>query len=257
MSRTGATASRGRERIARRRNSTCGRALLKIWYNLLMANQQLVDYIKSQLAAGVTKPDLQKAITTAGWSDQDSTDAFNVVEGKAPVAPAAPATPKPATPVQPAAQPVAQPLQQPVKPVTPVQQPMQPIGPTTQLQPIINPAGPTSTIAPNLGGPMRASTMQMNVSREGPASRMWLWVTLVVGAFVLVIAAAAFLFMPQIQEILSFYLGGGVPVVPVEEQMQLPPVPEPVATTTATTTPAATSTGGTVASSTASTTLGQ
>lgn len=225
---------------------------VEICYTVCMANQQLVDYIKSQLAAGVTKPDLQKAIETAGWSAQDMTDAFNVVEGKAPAIPA-PATPKPVAPVQPVAQPV-QPLQQPVKPAAPVQQPMQPVGPTTQLQPILNPSGPTSTITPNLGGPMRASTMQMNVERGGPRSRMALWVTSIIVVFVIVIGAAVYLFLPQIQEIVSFYLGGQVPAPIVEEQTQLPPVTEPVATTTATTTPTV---GGVVASSTASTTLGQ
>ena len=36
-----------------------------------MANQQLVDYIKSQLALSVTKLDLQKAIIAAGWTQAD------------------------------------------------------------------------------------------------------------------------------------------------------------------------------------------
>ncbi len=62
-----------------------------------MANQQLVDYIKSQLTAGVTKPDLQKAITAAGWTMQDSSDAFAVAEGKAPPPTGGPPPP----PVQP------------------------------------------------------------------------------------------------------------------------------------------------------------
>jgi hypothetical protein len=218
-----------------------------------MANQQLVDYIKSQLTAGVTKPDLQKAITTAGWSDQDSVEAFNVVEGKVPATPAAPVAPaisKPAAPVQPVTQPVTQPVAQPVQqPIKPVQ----PVMPTQQ--PVANPTGPISTIAPNLGGPMRASTMQMNVERGGPRSRTALWATAIVLVFIIVIGAAAYLFMPQIQEILGFYLGGQTPA-PAIEETQLPPVTEPVATTTATST-ATSTTSGTVASSTASTTLGQ
>lgn len=60
-----------------------------------MANQQLVDYIKAQLKAGVTKPDLQKAITTAGWSMQDSNEGFMSAEGKVPAAPAVPTPPAP------------------------------------------------------------------------------------------------------------------------------------------------------------------
>lgn len=68
-------------------------------YTSVMANQQLVDYIKSQLAAGVTKQDLQKAITAAGWSMQDSNEGFMSAEGKVPPVPEAPKTPAP--PLQP------------------------------------------------------------------------------------------------------------------------------------------------------------
>src|SRR5690348_17220100 len=72
-----------------------------------MANQQLVDYIKSQLGAGVTKPDLQQAITVAGWTMQDSADAFAVAEGKVPPAPTPSPVqqpkPGPAQPLRPAA----------------------------------------------------------------------------------------------------------------------------------------------------------
>jgi hypothetical protein len=101
---------------------------------------------------------------------------------------------------------------------------------------------------------MRASTMQMNVERGGPRSRTALWATAIVVVFVIVAGAAVYLFLPQIQEILGFYLGGQAPA-PMIEETQLPPVTEPVATTTATST--STTTGGAVASSTASTTLGQ
>ena len=219
-----------------------------------MANQQLVDYIKSQLAAGVTKPDLQKAITTAGWSEQDSTDAFNVVEGKVPATPA-PAVPKPAAPVQPASQP-QQPTQQSVKPAQ-VQQPMQPTTPTQQ--PIINPAGPTSAVTPNLGGPMRASTMQMNVERGGPRNHTLLWATLAVAVLLVAGSAAAYMYVPAVQEVVNFYLSGGqvqtpVDILPVDDTV----VPDTTATTTMSTATTTQEAGAnTVASSTASTTLGQ
>lgn len=74
-----------------------------------MANQQLVDYIKSQIAAGVPRLDLEKAVASAGWSQKDSGEAFAVAEGKAPVVP-----PPPAAPTQPV--PGAQP--QPMRPAT-------------------------------------------------------------------------------------------------------------------------------------------
>jgi hypothetical protein len=62
-----------------------------------MANQQLVDYIRSQLAVGVTKKDLQKAITDAGWASADSQAAFDVVEEKALPRPAMPAPVQPSS----------------------------------------------------------------------------------------------------------------------------------------------------------------
>lgn len=63
-----------------------------------MPNQQLVDYIKSQLALSVTKPDLIKAIQVAGWTQGDMDAAFGVAEGRAPT----PKPPAPVVPVQPA-----------------------------------------------------------------------------------------------------------------------------------------------------------
>ncbi|MES2203162.1 MAG: hypothetical protein V4474_02500 [Patescibacteria group bacterium] len=79
-----------------------------------MANQQLVDYIKAQVAAGVSRLDLEKAVTSAGWSPKDSAEAFAVAEGRAPAAPVVPqapvtpAAPRPIAPVQP----------QPMRPAT-------------------------------------------------------------------------------------------------------------------------------------------
>lgn len=93
-----------------------------------MANPQLVDYIKSQLAVGVTKDDLRKAIADAGWTSADAQAAFDVVEGKAPTMPVVPIPrpqppqPKPMTPIQPAIQPV-NPQMMPAQQVRPVVRP--------------------------------------------------------------------------------------------------------------------------------------
>src|ERR1043166_7054915 len=65
-----------------------------------MPNQQLVDYIKGQLAAGVVKTDLEKAIASAGWSAQDAAAAFAAAEGKLPPPPAPPHAPSQPQPVQ-------------------------------------------------------------------------------------------------------------------------------------------------------------
>lgn len=213
-----------------------------------MANQQLVDYIKSQLAAGVTKPDLEKAIATAGWSQADTADAFNVVEGKTPATPVVPAAPKPAAPEQPVVQPVQQP------------KPVQPIQPVAAAQPIVNPTGPTSTIAPNLGGPMRASTMQMNVQATTPRRHTVLWATLATVVVLVVGSAAAYMYVPAVKEVVNFYLSGGqvqtpIDTTPTTTDTTMPPIMPPAATTTPTATTTSTTTG-TVASTTASTTLG-
>lgn len=136
-----------------------------------MANQQLVDYIKSQLKLGVTKEDLQKAIVAAGWSSQESVDAFLAAEGKAPPMPASPATPIPPTPAAP-----LQPSPASIKPAS----------------------GPA--VRPRIAVPMM----------EEPRSRLWLWVLIAIVALVAA-AAAVYMFVPLAREVVSYYLGGGTP----------------------------------------------
>ena len=41
-----------------------------------MTNPQLLDYIRTQLAAGVSKEQIQAALTTQGWTTQDINEAF-------------------------------------------------------------------------------------------------------------------------------------------------------------------------------------
>lgn len=47
-----------------------------------MVNQQLLDYIKEQLAAGVAKEEIKKAVASQGWSEVDATKAFADTEGQ-------------------------------------------------------------------------------------------------------------------------------------------------------------------------------
>ena len=58
-----------------------------------MANQQLVDYIKSQLGAGVSEEMIKNALKTAGWPDADVEDGLKSAKGPVSVAPAAAAVP--------------------------------------------------------------------------------------------------------------------------------------------------------------------
>lgn len=54
-----------------------------------MTTPQLLDYVRQQLAAGVSRDDLKKTLVTQGWSEQDINEALATVETKAP-APAMP-----------------------------------------------------------------------------------------------------------------------------------------------------------------------
>lgn len=180
---------------------------------LAMVNQQLLSYIKNQLAAGVNKIDLQKTIAGAGWSAQDIADTFAAAEGRMPPPPPAPA---PA-----------------------------PMAPTPQRPP----AMPAMAAAP-------AATITPHMPKK---RRMWPWVILAIVVLLAAGAAAAYLYVPAVQDTLGQYLGAVSPaptLQPVTEQPQAqqPPVAsttDQTASSTATTTvQTATSTGAT-----ASTTL--
>jgi hypothetical protein len=45
-----------------------------------MVNQQLLDYVRQQVAAGISKDVIKKALATQGWSEQDVNEAFSVIE---------------------------------------------------------------------------------------------------------------------------------------------------------------------------------
>lgn len=156
-----------------------------------MANPQLVTYIKSQLAAGVVEPEIQKALIASGWSVADASAAF--VEAKAPVAhaPASAPAPKPVVP--------AQPMQ--------AQQPVQ----TFRASPL----EPSSS-------PMTQTTMQMNVRGETHRGRGMLLSILIPIVLLAGAAAGAYFFVPQVRDVIGFYLGGAEPVV--EEPVQEVPV---------------------------------
>lgn len=158
-----------------------------------MANPQLVTYIKSQLAAGVVEPEIQKALIASGWSVADASAAF--VEAKAPVAhaPASAPAPKPVVP--------AQPMQ--------AQQPVQ----TFRASPL----EPSSS-------PMTQTTMQMNVRGETHRGRGMLLSILIPIVLLAGAAAGAYFFVPQVREVIGFYLGGAEPVVEEVEIATTTPV---------------------------------
>jgi hypothetical protein len=46
-----------------------------------MVNPELLNYVRGQLGAGISRDQIKKALATGGWSDQDASDAFNVIDG--------------------------------------------------------------------------------------------------------------------------------------------------------------------------------
>jgi len=73
-----------------------------------MVNQQLLDYVRQQLAAGVAKPSLIQALAGQGWNAQDISEAFAAIEGAHPIPAPTPAPIPTPSSVQPSVmQPIA------------------------------------------------------------------------------------------------------------------------------------------------------
>lgn len=60
-----------------------------------MVNQQLIDYVKSQLQVGVGKDAIKNALLESGWAEVDVADALKQASGGQPAASASPAQSQP------------------------------------------------------------------------------------------------------------------------------------------------------------------
>ena len=60
---------------------------------LNMITQQLLDYIRQNLATGVARADIEKALLAAGWSVQDISGGFTMIEHPEAVMPPPPVVP--------------------------------------------------------------------------------------------------------------------------------------------------------------------
>ncbi|MDP4020960.1 MAG: hypothetical protein Q8P58_02900 [Candidatus Adlerbacteria bacterium] len=107
-----------------------------------MVNPQLLQYVRTQRAAGVSKEDIIKALAGGGWSAADALEAFTTIEAPPPPPPM---TPKP-PPVQPMASAAMSPAMQPRSaptPVIPAPQPMMSVRPqpaaVVQQRPVYTP----------------------------------------------------------------------------------------------------------------------
>lgn len=93
-----------------------------------MVNPQLLQYVRAQRAAGVSREEIIKALAGGGWSAQDAQEAFAAIE--APPPPAAPKPPPPPPP--PVMTPPPMTMAAP-RPITPPPATIQPL--TTRMQP--------------------------------------------------------------------------------------------------------------------------
>jgi len=178
-----------------------------------MVNQQLLAYVKQQLAAGVAKADLLKTTAAAGWAAQDISDTFAAAEGRAP----APA-PVPA-PVAPA--PVAAPATPPVQPPVRLGQvPAQPVVPPTAPS-VVKP--PVQPVAPVTATPAAPSTPGSWRDLEPKKRLLWPWITGAV-ALVLVAAALALYFLPGVRAQIVSYIPF-LPQASTEPVVQEEPAP--------------------------------
>src|SRR3989344_2722817 len=65
-----------------------------------MVNPQLLQYVRAQKAAGVSKEDIVKALSGGGWTAQDAQEAFAAIDAPPPVLAQKPPPPPPQMPAQ-------------------------------------------------------------------------------------------------------------------------------------------------------------
>jgi hypothetical protein len=73
-----------------------------------MINEQVLAYIRAELAQGVSREAIKKALSTGGWSETDMTEAFGAIDGVKKPTPPPPPPPAPMRPVS--ISPVRQPV---------------------------------------------------------------------------------------------------------------------------------------------------
>jgi hypothetical protein len=120
-----------------------------------MITQELIAYIKTELAKGTPKDVIQSNLVSGGW------DAKDVAEGFAALVPKQAPAPMPApvqNPTQSVSQPVqfTAPVQNPVQPVTPMQNPVQPV--VAPAQNITRPAQPLTLNISAMENPVQPMT---------------------------------------------------------------------------------------------------
>lgn len=164
-----------------------------------MINQEILSYIRAQVANGVSREDIIKALATGGWSKQDAQEAFDSIDGKQP------ATPPPAPKAPPVSTATARTnigigeaarMAQggPQQPPAPAQQPMR-AAPLMGPQPV----APRLTIDTRpVGQPVpRMAPMATKRRRRTPWALILILLLLALGA------AGAYLYYPQLLKLFN------------------------------------------------------
>jgi hypothetical protein len=200
-----------------------------------MINPQLLEYVRAQRAAGLSKDAITQALATGGWSAQDANEAFMAIEGVKTPPPPPPSAPGPVAPrvITPPATAVPGVA---VNPPTPIGQPM---GAQSAM---------TSPAAVQPRPMMAASELNTAPVRARHTGR---WILIVVILLILLALVGAGLYVYLNPSILTQYLPQAPSPAPTYVPTNTPPVEiTPEATTTASTTSSATTTDATDASTT-------
>ena len=143
-----------------------------------MINPQLLEYIRAQRAAGLSKDAITQALAAGGWNSQDANEAFMAIEGVKTPPPPPPAAPGPAAPRT-----ITPP------PTTPAMQ--QPMG--GQMQPMGGQMGttPPAAVQPR---PMMAASELSTAPGGVKKRRKWPWILLIILLVIIGLGVAAFMF---------------------------------------------------------------
>ncbi len=172
-----------------------------------MINPQLLNYVRAQRAAGVSREDIINALAGGGWSAQDANEAFAAIEG-VQVPPAAPKPPPPpAQPIQPVA----------AAPITPPATPAAAPAMAPRPVPVGFNASPAPVQQPMSMRPQPAAVIQPRPACAQPKRRrVWPWLTFAFLMFLFgaVGGAYAALQFPFVASTIELLTG----VAPAEEQ---------------------------------------
>lgn len=157
-----------------------------------MINQQLVDYIKQQMQAGVAGDAVRKALTDAGWPPADVDDSMRAAT--------------------PAAAQVSQPVSQPtINPVVAMGGVEAPAGSSVAARSASTPVGSSVASDKFFAKPAAASQMLSDEDDDHPSVKKFIVIMAVMGVVILLLAGALAFVYFNLNGQLEAAQGGAVP----------------------------------------------